>query len=109
MKCPICDEGTLKKKEIEEKMFGISLGNFPAEVCTKCGESFTSSETTHKIEEIAKKKGIWGLGMKTKITKTGNSLAIRIPQKLVKFLNLKEGEEVYIHPDVQKLVIESKP
>ena len=108
MKCPICDKGTLKKKEIEEKMFGISLGNFLAEVCTKCGESFTSSETTHKIEEIAKKKGIWGLGMKTKITKTGNSLAVRIPKNIVDYLNLKVGEEAYIHPEDHKLIIETK-
>jgi len=99
MKCPICKKGILKRKKIKEEMFGIYLGEFPADVCDNCGESFTDAETTRKIEEIAKKKGIWGLGVKTKITKTGNSLAVRIPKKIAGFLKLKEGKEAYIHPD----------
>ncbi len=106
--CPICEKGILRRKKIKEEMFGIYLGEFPADVCEECGESFTDAETTRKIEEIAKKKGIWGLGVKTKITKTGNSLAVRIPKRIAGFLKLKEGEEAYIHPEVNKLVIEAK-
>lgn len=109
MKCPICEKGILKGKKIREEMFGVYLGKFPADVCSKCGESFTDAETTRKIERIAKKKGIWGLGVKTKITKTGNSLAVRIPKKIADFLKLKKGEEAYIHPYTDKLVIEVKP
>lgn len=89
-------------------MFGIYLGKFPAEICTKCGESFTDSATTKKIEDAAKKKGIWGLSAITKITKTGNSLAVRIPKKIVDYLKLKDGKEAYIHPEDHKLVIEAK-
>ena len=107
-KCPICNKGTLKKGKIKEHMFGVYLGEFPAEICTKCNESFTDSTTTKKIQEVAKKKGIWGLSAVTKITKTGNSLAIRIPKRLIDYLNLKEGEETYIHPENHKLIIESK-
>lgn len=107
MKCPVCDKGDLKKGKIKEYMFGVYLGEFSAEICTKCKESFTDSETTRKIEEIAKKKGIWGLGKKTKITRTGNSLAVRIPKKLADYLKLEEGKETYIHPENNKLIIES--
>lgn len=107
-KCPICEKGVLKKQKIKEYMYGIYLGEFPAEVCTKCGDSFTDSETTKKIEDAAKKKGIWGLGATTKITKTGNSLAVRIPKKIVDYLKLKNGEEAYVHPDKHKLIIEAK-
>ena len=107
MRCPICERGILKKGKIKETMFGVYLGEFPAEICDKCGESFTDEKTTRAIEEAAKKKGIWGLGKKTKITKTGNSLAVRIPKEIAKFLNLKEGEEAYIHPDKNKIIIES--
>lgn len=106
MKCPVCDKGNLKKGKIKETMFGIYLGEFPAEICTKCNESFTDEKTTRMIEEAAKKKGIWGMGKKTKITKTGNSLAVRIPQEIAKFLNLKDGKEAYIHPEGNRLVIE---
>jgi len=106
MKCVVCEKGELKKGKIKENMFGVYLGEFPAEICTKCNESFTDEKTTRMIEEAAKKKGIWGLGKKTKITKTGNSLAVRIPQEIAKFLNLKEGKEAYIHPEGNHLVIE---
>jgi len=105
--CPVCDKGILKKGKIKEDMFGVYLGEFPAEICSKCGESFTDSETTKKIEETAKKKGIWNLGRKTKITRTGNSLAVRIPKEIADYLNLTEGKESYIHPEDNKLVIET--
>lgn len=107
MRCPTCNKGNLKKAKIKEEMFGFYLGEFPAQICSKCNESFTDEKTTKMIEDAAKTKGIWGLGKKTKITKTGNSLAVRIPKEIADFLNLKEGKEAYIHPDKNKLVIES--
>ena len=108
MKCPVCGNGILRSGKIEEHMFGVCLGEFPADICSKCGESFTDSATTKKIEDVAKKKGIWGLSAVTKITKTGNSLAVRIPKKIADYLKLKEGEEAHIHPEKYKLVIETK-
>src|SRR3990167_5536053 len=108
MQCPICEKGILKKGKIKETMFGVYLGEFPADICSNCKESFTDEKTTRAIEETAKKKRIWGLGKKTKITKTGNSLAVRIPKEIADFLKLKVGEEAYIHPEDHKLVIESK-
>jgi hypothetical protein len=106
MKCPLCG-GKLRKGKIEECMFGVSLGRFPAEICAKCGESFTDGPTTRLIEQAAKKKGIWGLGMRTKIAKAGNSLVVRIPKKLAVFLRLTQGKETYLHPEDHKLVIET--
>jgi YgiT-type zinc finger domain-containing protein len=107
MRCPVCGKGTLREGKIKESMFGIYLGDFPAQVCSKCGESFTDGETTKAIETAAKEKGIWGLGRKTKVTKTGNSLAIRIPKEIAKFLKLEEGSETFMHPDKDRLIIES--
>lgn len=106
MKCPMCDQGILKKGKTKEEMFGEYLGEFPAEICTKCGESFTDEETTRKIELEAKKKGIWGLEKKTTITRTGNSLAVRIPKPIAEYLILREGEAIYIHPEKKKIIIE---
>jgi len=105
--CPIC-EGELKQGMLREELFGVFLGEFPADICKECGESFTNSEVTKQIEIVAKKKGIWGMSATTKITKTGNSLAVRIPKKIVDYLKLKDGQETYIHPENNKLVIESK-
>lgn len=108
MKCPICEKGILKKGVVKEYMLGKFLGEFPAEICSKCKESFVNSDSMRQIEDAAKKKGIWGLGAVTKITKTGNSLAVRIPKKIADYLNLKNGKEAYIHPEDDKLVIESR-
>lgn len=47
-------------------MFGVFLGEFPADICAKCNESFTDSETTRRVEEEAEKKGIWGIGKRLK-------------------------------------------
>ncbi len=108
MKCPICNQGTLKKTTTKEEMFGVQLGEFPAHVCSSCNESFTDQETTRKIEDAAKAKGIWGLGKKTIIARTGNSLAVRIPTKIIHYLHIKEGSDVFVHPDKDKIVIECK-
>ena len=56
MKCIICNIGKLKKSKIKEYILGVYLGEFPAEVCIHCRESFTDSDTTRKIEELARKK-----------------------------------------------------
>ena len=66
IKCPICEKVFLVRKKIREEILGVYLGDFSADVCIKCGESFTDSETTKIVEEAAKRNGIWGLGMKTK-------------------------------------------
>ena len=64
VKCPLCDKGELKKGKIKETMFGVFLGEFPADICSSCGDSFTDEKTTQLIQEAAKKKGVWGLGFK---------------------------------------------
>ena len=108
MKCPVCEKGSLRKGKTKEYLFGVFLGEFPAEVCDKCSEAIVDSPTMQKIEDAAKKKGIWGLGAATKFTKTGNSLAVRVHKKIADYLNLKSGKEAYIHPEDNKLIIESK-
>lgn len=57
MKCVICDDGNLKEKKIEYKEFGVSLGIYKANVCTKCGEAFFDSETAKKSKQNQKN---WG-------------------------------------------------
>ncbi len=108
MKCPVCEKGSLAKGKTREIMFGIDLGEFPAMVCSSCGESFTDEATTRLIEEAAKKKGVWGLGKMTKIAKAGNSIVVRIPKPIAKFLQFREGQEAFVHPEKDKLVVEAR-
>lgn len=105
-KCPICEKGNLIKTKEEHFHQGINLGFYPAEKCSSCGEVFTEGKYMQEIEKKAKEKGIWGLGKRTKVTVSGNSLAIRIPKEIADYLKIKKDKNVYIHPEEKKLVID---
>lgn len=57
-KCPMCGDGALVRKKVDETMFEVNLGRFPEWVCNNCGESFTDEDTTQTIMERAKEKVI---------------------------------------------------
>ncbi|HYY48114.1 MAG TPA: YgiT-type zinc finger protein [Thermoplasmata archaeon] len=106
-KCPVCNKGTLRKGKIREEMFGIDLGEYPAEICDSCGESFVDEAAMRKIEARAKELGLWGLAKKVAIAKSGNSLVVRIPAELARFLKLKGGEDALVRPEGrEKIVVE---
>ncbi len=105
-KCYICEKGNLTKRRVDYNLYGITIGKFNAEVCDKCGEIFFDETTSKKMTEIAKKKGLWGLQTKTKIGQAGTTLDVRLPKRIIEFLNLKKGKEVEIYPEGKnKLVI----
>lgn len=106
-KCPICEKGILKHVMEKHVLYGVDLGTYPGEKCTACGEVFTDSSVMKHIEIVAKEKGIWGLGRKTKIAKAGNSIVVRIPQKIAQYFKLIPGKEAYIHPEKDKIVVET--
>ena len=99
MKCPICEEGGLHNKTVPYAVYGIELGTFPAQVCDACGEQWFDEETSKKIQELEKKKGLFGLSKKSKVSYSGNSLIVRIPEAVAKFMKIKKEDEVIIHPE----------
>lgn len=103
-KCEECG-GNIINKKVDFSLYGQNLGKFPAEVCSKCGETCFTEEISDQIDKIAKEKGLWGLDLKTKVSKAGDSLMIRINKRLADFLDLRKGEEVHIHPQDKKRVI----
>lgn len=80
-------------------MFGVSLGEFTGETCGACGETFLDEEAMAELEQRARAAGVWGLGKKARVVRSGNSLVIRIPTDLAKRLKLKAGTEVFVHPE----------
>jgi hypothetical protein len=106
-KCPVCGKGSLKPAMIHEEMFGVELGAYPGEACAFCGETFLSTESMRAIEGRARELGLWGLASKVKIARSGNSLVVRIPAKLARYLKLKTGQEVMVSPEKEnRLVLE---
>ena len=105
--CPVCEKGKLVKKVLPYSVYGIELGKFPAELCAICGEEWFSEETAKRIEAIEKEKGLFGLSKQSKIGYSGNSLIVRIPREIAKFMNLKKEKQILIHPEGKtKLMIE---
>jgi len=93
---PICEKGGMENKQVDFKIYGVSLGKFPAQVCDSCGETFFSESTSDKIDELAKKKGLWGLESKTRVGMVGNSIDVKINKKIAAFAGLKKGN----HTDI---------
>ena len=98
-KCPDCEQGHLRLKRVPEEMFGIVLGTYEAEVCDHCGGVFFTARSVDKISERAKELGLWGLASKVKVARSGNSIVVRIPSPLARYLQLRNGQEVIVAPD----------
>ncbi len=104
--CPEC-EGKIEEKIMNYVLIGVDLGKFPTLVCNKCGEQFYEDRVLDKIDEAAKKKGLWGLEHRTKLNELGNGLAIRLSKNQINFGNLKKGEEVLVYPESKnKFIVE---
>ena len=102
-----CEEcrGNVVRKKVDYTYLGVNLGKFEAEVCEKCGETVFDEDVTQKVAEIAKKKGLYGLASRVKISQVGNSIALIINKKIARFANLKRGEEVTLYPENKRRII----
>ena len=107
VKCPVCGRANLRRERRHAEQDGFDLGVYVAEVCPACGEVFWMERDVTKMETKAKQIGIWGLEQRTRVATVGNSLAVRIPKRLARFLGLRHGLEVTVHPlGKDKLIIE---
>lgn len=100
--CDECQKGKMMKKPVDYILLGVNLGKFNAFICQHCEETVFSGDTFVKIEKMAKEKGIWGIGAKTRIGTSGNALDVKLPKSLVGFMHLKKGQEIFIEPVDQK-------
>ena len=90
--------GILKLSKCPVEFYGIDFGIMDCEVCTKCGSEFLSEDIIADIEKEVKKRGLFGLEAKVQVTKSGNSLVIRIPPDIAKFAGLKYKDFLRIFP-----------
>jgi len=64
-------------------------------------------ELIEKIEKEVKKRGFFGLERRIKVTKSGNSLVIRVPREIAKSLKLEKDTDITIYPtEKRKLIVE---
>ena len=89
MKCHVC-KGNMEK--ISGKM-PIEKVEYEAYRCTQCGEKILNMEQLH---DLANKYRTLRKAKQTSFAQWGNSLAIRIPEELVKELKIKPGTRAQI-------------
>jgi len=90
--------GELKWSKVNVEFFGIDFGLKDAEVCTSCGSEFLEQETLKEIEDTIKERNIFGLERKVSVTKSGNSLVIRIPPEIAEYLGIHYKSIVQLFP-----------
>jgi hypothetical protein len=88
----------LKRSKVKVEFFGIDFGLKDAEVCTRCGSEYLDQETMKEIETIVKERNIFGLERKISVTKSGNSLVIRIPPEIAEYLGIHYKSIVQLFP-----------
>ncbi|MDG6976116.1 MAG: AbrB/MazE/SpoVT family DNA-binding domain-containing protein [Nitrososphaerota archaeon] len=99
--------GRLEERASEVEFFGIDFGVKKVESCTECGTEYLPQETMEEVEAEVRKRGLFGLERRGRVSKSGNSLVIRIPQEIAKSLRIKRDLPVVIYPsEPKKLVIE---
>lgn len=98
MKCTACNKGEYTKRKIPYVFLGEKIGVFDALVCGQCDETLFESIASDKIEEEVKKRGLWGLRARSKVSEVGNALDVRIPKNIANFFSLKKGKEIILEP-----------
>lgn len=63
MKCHVCDLQT-KQERVPFEVMGKLLGEFDADVCSKCGEIIFTEKASRQIDAAAKMCGLWGIEKK---------------------------------------------
>jgi len=90
--------GKLKKSQTQVEFFGIDFGIKECEVCTACGSEYLGDEVMEEIEQEIKKRGIFGLERRVQVTKSGNSLVIRVPPEIAKFSGIQYKDQIRMYP-----------
>ncbi len=67
-------------------------------MCSSCGAQYLSDLVIQEIEQEVKKKKLFALEKKVTVTKSGNSLVMRLPPEIAKFVNLHYKDTLRIFP-----------
>lgn len=94
--------GKLKKSRTEVEFYGIDFGIKECEVCTSCNTEYLSDDVLEEIEREIKERGIFGLERDIRVTKSGNSLVLRLPPDIVKFMGIHYNTIVRLFPSDKK-------
>lgn len=96
MNCPKCKAKMLEKKDNTPEGFEYRYSK-----CSKCGEEIVNMKQLHSVAQQYREMKKYT----AKISKWGESFAVRIPKELVKQYELKQNEDVTLIPEKKGIKI----
>lgn len=96
--------GKMKKSHCGVEFFGIDFGLKECEVCTACQSEYLDDAVLEEIEKEVKKRKLFALERKITVTKSGNSLVIRIPPEIAKFSKVHYQSILKLIPITEKRI-----
>ena len=96
MNCTKCKGKMINKKGITPEGFEYDYSE-----CTKCGEEIVDLKQLHVVAQKYREMKKYSV----KISKWGDSLAMRIPKELVKEYNLKSEKRITLIPENKSIKI----
>lgn len=90
--------GPLRRTRVPVTFFGIDFGLREAEVCGACGAEYLDQAVMKEVEAEVKRRGLFGLERKVHVTKSGNSLVIRISPEVAKFVGIRYKSLLRLYP-----------
>ena len=104
--CPCGGKIKWKKERVVKE--GVDCGILDVEYCEKCSEEYLPDESMEVVENRLREAGLRGVERKEiKFWKSGSSVSIRLPTKMVNALKLNKIHKGFIYPEGNnKLLIE---
>ncbi|MBT7241193.1 MAG: AbrB/MazE/SpoVT family DNA-binding domain-containing protein [Candidatus Diapherotrites archaeon] len=96
MNCTKCRNKMIKKKGITPEGFEYTYSK-----CVECGEEIVDLKQLHEVAN----KYRYMKKYSVKISKWGDSLAMRIPKELAKEYNIKSDERITLIPEKKSIKI----
>lgn len=90
--------GPLRRTMAQVTFFDIDFGLREAEVCGACGAEYLDQSVLAEVEAEVKRRGLFGLERKVSVTKSGNSLVVRIPPELARFAGIHYKSLLRLYP-----------
>lgn len=87
------------------EVHGVRIGTYRGYRCPRCGEEWFDEATVDAIQEKAKQRGLFGLHASGKVGVAGNSLMVRLPTRLAKFLGIRKGTPVRVQPEGKDKIV----
>jgi len=87
------------------EIHGVGIGTYPGYRCPQCSEEWFDEATVDAIQAKAKKIGLFGLHATGRVSVAGNSLMVRVPMRLARFLGIRKGTPVRVQPDGKDRIV----